>query len=195
MAVKKKSKKKTIQIEFDKDQLVKITLTTLVVIIICLICFFASNSNSKPYEKPSNEEASSEENDVLEEATKQAGEISDDERVQPEEISLETYLELYDKEEDSLVLISRPTCQYCKIATPIIENIIYEKDVKIHYLNSDNLKEEENSKLITSDDYFSSGYGTPLLLVVGNHKIKDQIEGLVTKESYEAFFKEYGFME
>lgn len=195
MASKKKSKKKTIQIELDKDKLIKTGLIILVVMIICLVCFFASSSKSKPYEKVSSNEDTNAENSVLEEATKQAGEISDEERTQPEEISLQTYLELYQKEEESLVLISRPTCQYCKIATPILENIIYEKKVKIHYLNSDNLTEEENSKLITSDDYFSSGYGTPLLLVVGNKKIKDQVEGLVTKESYEAFFKEYGFME
>ncbi|MCI8346565.1 MAG: hypothetical protein HFJ12_01275 [Bacilli bacterium] len=195
MAPKTGKNKKTIQIELDKDRLIKNTFIILVVIVICLICFFASSSRSKPYEKSSSQEASSEGNNVLEQATKQAGEISDDKRVQPEEISLKTYLELYDKEGESLVLISRPTCQYCKIATPIIENIIYEKNVKIHYLNSDNLTEEENSTLISSDNYFSSGYGTPLLLVVGNHKIKDQVEGLVTKESYEAFFQEYGFME
>lgn len=195
MASKNKSKKKTIQIELDKDQIIKTGVAILVVVMICLICFFASSSKSKPYEKTANVNTESEGENVLEQATKQAGEISDEERTQPEEISLQTYLELYDKEEESLVLISRPTCQYCKIATPIIENIIYEKKVRIHYLNSDNLTEEENSKLITSDDYFSSGYGTPLLLVVGNKKIKDQVEGLVTKESYEAFFKEYGFME
>lgn len=184
-----------IQIELNKDQLIKTGLIVVTVIIICLICFFASSSKSRPYEKASNINTESEGDNVLEQATKQAGEISDDKRVQPEEISLQTYMELYDKEEESLILISRPTCQYCKIATPIIENIIYEKNVKIYYLNSDNLTEEENSTLISSDDYFSSGYGTPLLLVVGNHKIKDQVEGLVTKESYEAFFKEYGFME
>lgn len=189
-------KKKVIKFEVEKDKLIKTILVVLLVIIICLICFFASSSNSKPYSKSSTTtESTEEDNSVLEQATKEAGEVSDEERTAPKEITISEYMDLYNSEEDSLVLISRPTCQYCKIATPIIENIIYEDNVEIHYLNADNLSDDDTATLVSSDEYFQEGYGTPLLLVVGNGSIKDKVEGLVTKESYQAFFQQYGFME
>ena len=46
-----------------------------------------------------------------------------------------------------------------------------------------------------SNDYFKEGFGTPLMLVVQDGKIVDKIDGLVTKDNYMSFFKEYGFME
>lgn len=189
-------KKKVIKFEVEKGKLIKMILVVLLVIIICLICFFASSSKSKPYSKSSTTtESSEEDNSVLEQATKEAGKVSDEERTAPKEITISEYMDLYQSEEDSLVLISRPTCQYCKIATPIIENIIYEDNVEIHYLNADNLSDDDTATLVSSDEYFQEGYGTPLLLVVGNSSIKDKVEGLVTKESYQAFFQQYGFME
>lgn len=188
--------KKVIKIEIEKNKLIKTSVITVLILAVFLICFLVSNSKSESYStSKSTETTEQDDTGILQQATKEAGEISDDERTSPNEISIDEYINLYGSSDYSLVLISRPTCQYCKIATPIIENIIYEKNVNINYLNSDNFSEEDNNKLISSDGYFSEGYGTPLLLVVGNNSIKDKIEGLTSKDSYEAFFKQYGFME
>lgn len=182
-----------------KDKLIKIILGTFLLIVLCLICFLASLSNSKDYSSETNASSSSEisedDNEILAEITKEAGSVSDDERTLPDEITVSDYLDLYKSTEQSLVLISRPTCQYCKIATPIIENIIYETGVKINYINVDNISNDDNTSLISSDSYFSDGYGTPLILVVGDNSIKDKIEGLTTKSDYESFFKQYGFID
>ena len=178
--------------QVDKNKIVKTVVITSLVIIICLICFFASSSKSVEYSKTNSTTSTTEdENSVLEDA----GNVSDDERKSPDEISIDDYMNIYNGDDYKLVLISRPTCQYCKIATPILENIIYEDNVKINYINSDNLSSEDNATLIKSDDDFSEGYGTPLLLVAGKGEIKDKIEGLVDKKTYKAFIKEYGFME
>lgn len=188
--------KKVIKIEIEKSKLIKTSIVTILIIAIFLTCFLLSNSKSASYSKSSSEETSEEsDTDKLGQITKEAGEVSDDERTAPNEISLDDYFNLYEASEYSLILISRPTCQYCKIATPIIENIIYEKKVQINYLNSDNFSADDSNRLIKSDDYFSEGYGTPLLLVVGNNSIKDKLEGLADKGSYESFFKQNGFME
>ncbi len=182
-----KSKKK-----ISKDKILKIGGISLLIIIICLISFFASNTKSTPYSNYVDEEGE----EILKQATKDAGSVSDEERTSPKEISVSDYINLYNEEDkDYLVLISKPSCEYCKLATPILENIIYEENVSINYLNPDNFSEDDNRLLISSDSYFAEGYGTPLLLIVGNHSIKDKIEGLVDKATYLEFMKEYKFVE
>lgn len=189
------TKKKDNEIVIQKDKLFKIIGIVIASLLFILVSFAISNSTSEEYSKNSTSESSSSGDDTLEVATKEAGEISDDERKSPDEISIDDYLNLYDASQNSIVLLSRPTCSYCKIATPILENIIYKYNVKINYLNIDNLDDDATAKLVSSDDYFSQGYGTPLLLVVGNGKISDKIEGLTTKNDYISFFKENKFME
>ena len=193
MSNKKKSED---TIVISKDKLLKGIGITIGVLLLIIICFAASANNSETYqESSSNSTEESSGDDTLQVAIRQAGEVSDDERTVPNEITVDEYLDIYNGNEEKIVLLSRPTCQYCKIATPILENIIYKYNVVINYINTDNLDGDSTSKLISSDEYFSEGYGTPLLLIVGNKKITDEIDGLVTREDYIEFFKKYGFME
>lgn len=190
----KQKDKKVIKVEIDQSKLMKSIIFGVIIIAIIVAFVIISVKTSTPFVDNSNS-PSEEDNYILAQATKEAGEVSDDERTTPNEISIDDYLSLYNGDADALVLISRPTCQYCKIATPILENIIYESNVSINYLNADNLSEDDNKTLLASDEYLENGYGTPLLLVVGNGQIKDKVEGLTTKENYQEFFKNYGFME
>lgn len=187
------SSKKKIVIEVDKSKFIKVSLCVVGVILLCLICFFASCSNMKEYQKNTQKEAT-EDNSLLEQATKEAGEISDEERVKPKDISVDEYLKKYNSEDYSLVLISREDCSYCKIAIPIIENILYTEKIEMSHIDVGKLTEEEVGRIVESNSYFSSGFGTPLVLVIGNHEIKGKLEGLSIKELYQQFFKEYGFM-
>lgn len=191
-----KNKKSSDTIVISKDKLLKVVGITIGILLFLVVCFAISSSNSEKYqESKTTEHDSSGGDDSLETAIKEAGEVSDDERVSPTEITVDEYLDIYNGKENQIILLSRPTCQYCQIATPILENIIYKYGVKINYINTDNLDDDSNAKLVTSDDYFSEGYGTPTLLVVGNGEIKDTIDGLVTRDDYISFFKQYGFME
>lgn len=188
------NKKRKEVIVISKDKLLKGVGITIGIVLFLIICFVISSSHTETYKESTIQEEDSGD-DVLQTAILQAGEVSDDERKQPNEITIDEYLNMYNGKGQQLVLLSRPTCQYCKIATPIIENIIYKYNVTIHYINTDELDSDENSKLVTSDEYFSQGYGTPTLLVVGNGQILDQIDGLTTKDEYISFFQKYGFME
>lgn len=184
-------------IEISKRKLIVGVIIVVLVILLCLVCFLGSNSVSKKYSTSSTntDTSSSEGEDILEQATKEAGEISEEQRTSPTDISVDDYIELYKGDDLSLVLLSKESCGYCQIAVPIIENIIYESGVKINHVDVGEMSSEDSAKLISSDDYFSEGYGTPLLMVVGEGSIKDKIEGLTTKDSYIEFFKKYGFME
>lgn len=188
-------KDEKIVIELEKKKVFQYVAIIALVFLVCVVSFAVSNSNSEKYSKSTSSNDLGSEEDILQVATKEAGEVKDEERVAPNEISADDYLNLYNGSDNKLVLFASPTCSYCKIATPILENLIYQYKVEINYLNTNDLSEEDRKKIIESDDYFSSGFGTPLILVVKEGKIVDQIDGLVTRDSYMSFFKEYGFME
>ena len=185
-----------ILIELDKKKLIKVLLIVLCIFLVFMGSFLLTNNKSEKY-KDSNSSNTSDsgDNSILETATKEAGEVSDNERKEPNQISIDDYFNLYNGSENKLILFSRTTCQYCKIATPILENIIYKYNVEINYLNVSDLSSDDNKRLIASNDYFSEGYGTPLILVVKGGEIVYKIEGLVTREDYIKFFEEYEFME
>ena len=135
------------------------------------------------------------EDSLYEIAVKDAAEVDDDKRKSPKQISIDDYIDLYNEGEKKIVLLSRPTCGYCQIATPILENIIYETGIEINYINSDELGDDGNAKLVSSSEYFNDGFGTPLLLVIGDGEIKDTVEGLTSKDNYIEFFKKNDFLE
>ena len=110
------------------------------------------------------------------------------------EISIDDYLSLKDGEEASIIYIARPTCSFCQQEEPIIEEIVSEYGVTVNYLNTDNLNNDGLTDLVQSDEYFSEGFGTPLLMVVEKNEIKEVLEGLKDKDTIVDFFKKYGFI-
>lgn len=177
----------------NKVNVIRICLVCFGIFILCIVCFLASFSSGEKYFSSNHTEV--DEDNILEMATKEAGEVDEDKRKEPTPISMEEYLEAYQNDANTVVLFSRDTCEYCKLAIPILENIIYEKNVDLKYIDLATLSDEDKNSLSSSDEYFAEGVSTPLLVVVGHGSIVDKIEGLVTKEDYIAFFKEYGFME
>ena len=195
------SNKDIIIIELSKRKLVKSILAVLGVLLLIILCFVASDSKSEKYsnntsnetsDKTSNDTSSS---DELSEIENDSTSISEEERVSPTRISVSEYIDLYNGDDYSLVLLSKSTCNYCKIAVPILENIIYENNVDMKYVDVGELSEDELSTFIGSDDYFSEGYSTPTLLVIGKSEIKDKVEGVASKDNYISFMKEYGFIK
>ena len=67
--------------------------------------------------------------------------------------------------------------------------------ININYLNTDEFKDDDQEKLVNSDDTFTNGFGTPLLLVVSNNKIVDSVDGLTDNAHYTEFFKKYGYIK
>ena len=111
------------------------------------------------------------------------------------EINMDTYLEYYSGSEKKIILIARPTCHYCQIAEPIISKLAYEYDLEINYLNTDNFQEGDVNKLIASNEMFSEGFGTPLLLIVKDNNIQDSKNGLTDYAHYKKIFKDNKFIK
>lgn len=165
-----------------QDQMKTAAIIILVLVIVFGGSYLASEvKSSKTSTKSTSSKSSSDTTD-------------EDKQAELNSIDIDEYLSLKKGSDKAIIYISRPTCHYCQQEDPIIKNIVYETNVTVNYLNTDELDDDGNSKLIKSDDYFSDGYGTPLLLVVQNDKIVDKLEGLTTKENIVSFFKKYNFI-
>lgn len=166
-----------------------ITVGTILICVLAFLISIKSNKNNSEYE--STEEA----NKIVETAQKESAEVKENERKSYNEINVSTYLKMYDKDENSIVLIGSPKCHYCEMAEPIIQNVAYKYNLIINYINVDNFSGDDEAKFTSSDKALSNGFGTPLLLVVGNKKIVDQLSGLTSAKYYEGFFKTNGFID
>jgi thiol-disulfide isomerase/thioredoxin len=145
--------------------------------------------------KPNTKETTDSTEDIIEKVTRESQEVKEKEKKEFTEINVEEYLNKYNDEEKSLVLVARPTCHYCQIAEPIIHNIAYKYDLTINYLNTDNFKDDDSQRFIQSDEFFSNGFGTPMLLIVSNGKIDDMVDGVTDTKHYEEFLKNNSFIE
>lgn len=131
---------------------------------------------------------------IIYNAQEESQQVKEEEQKEFNEINIDEYLNKYNGEEKTLVLIGRPTCHYCQIAEPILHNIAYNYNITINYLNTDNFQNDDGRKLVESDSFFSKGFGTPLLLVVSNGNINDKINGLTDTKHYKEFLKENGYI-
>ena len=140
-------------------------------------------------------EESSYTGNIVENAIAESSEIKEDEKKEFIDINIEEYINKYNSEEKSLILVARPTCYYCQIAEPILHNIAYKYDLNINYLNTDNFQDDDADRFRETDESFSEGFGTPMLLVVSNGNINDMVDGVTDTKHYLEFFKKHEYIK
>jgi len=178
----------------EKNQKYLAGISVLLLVVLIIISCFVGDKNNNSTSKSNN---SNEENPqvIIENAQKESSSVKEEERKELPEIKMDTYLDYYSGEEKKLVLLARHTCSYCQIAEPIIENLAYKYDLDISYLNTEKFKDDDESKLVKSDEFFSNGFGTPLLLIVGENKIIDKVDGATDTAHYTDFLKVNGYID
>ena len=163
---------------------------TLIVILMIVIIGLAGSKGS--YNSTKTETGGTSTSQSLE---SESNSIPEDERSDLKEINIDEYLSLKESNDAySVIYVARPTCSYCILQKPIMENIVYKYGVTVNYLNTDELSDEGVSKLRDSDEYFESGWGTPLTLIVKDNKIVDKIEGASVSSTIIDLFKKYGII-
>ena len=198
--IKKKdttTNKETKTIEISVDKLKTALIVVLVLVIVLGISFMASNgsdSYSKESSSSSSEETSS--NDAGSDVQKESESISEDERVELEEVDVSRYLKLMKAEEPSVIYIMRTGCSWCALEDPIMEHIKYQyQDAPIYRLDIANFEDDDSSKFAESDDMFSgSDWGTPTTIVVKDGKIVDSVSGAGTSDALLELFKNNGII-
>ncbi|MEG2351565.1 MAG: hypothetical protein RSB54_02665 [Bacilli bacterium] len=109
------------------------------------------------------------------------------------EITLNQYFELYNGKDKSIVLIARPTCEYCKKFTPVLKQAMGDLNLEVNYLNTDLFTKEDWEKLNNSNDFFKNDkWGTPLLLIIQKGNIIDVNHGYVDYDTVKEFFNKNG---
>lgn len=131
---------------------------------------------------------------IVTNAQKESEAVKDEEKKEFTQINVDKYLEYYAGEENKIILVARPTCHYCQIAEPILQNISFKYNIEINYLNTDEFSDDDQTKFVNSDDTFKDGFGTPFLLIVSNNKIVSSVNGLTDEDHYISFFKTNGFI-
>lgn len=177
-----------------------ITLVVVCVVLIGLftLCFFVEGDSGEG--KVEKNEAATENvtdvNDIVTNAENESAAIKESEMDDLEEIDIDDYLEMYADEDDvELVYVARPTCSYCQIAEPIVKKLEKDYDLDINYLNTDEFSENDQNEFIESDDMFAEGFGTPMLLLVGNNSIIDAIDGLSDTAGYVDFIEKNNLLK
>lgn len=166
-----------------KNEKILLIVGIILVVGIVIISIFITPKEGKEITGSENAEQ------IIANAMAESEAVKEEEKKDFIEIDVATYMNYYQGSEKKLVLVGRPGCQYCQIAEPILKNIAFEQDLEIYYLNTDNFSEDDQTTFVQSDDYFSGGFGTPLLLSVQNGNILDATEGLTDKAHYEQFFE------
>ena len=164
------------------------------VIIVALILVFTLGSGDKSKPKKSSSDTK-EVNSILANAEKESESVKETEKKEFNSINVSDLVDYYKEEDSKIVLIARPTCHYCQIAEPILHNIAYKYDLDINYLNTDDFTEDDEKSFEEIDELFSQGIGTPLLLIVGDGRIIDTVDGLTDTSHYVSFFKDNGFIK
>ena len=171
-----------------KDTIKNTIIIVLILVIVCGGMFFASSGNGA-----SGNDKQDDTIDIETKAQEESAAVSENEMKEFNDINFSRYMEMYNGDTDSLVLIARPDCHYCQIAEPIIKNISYKYDLTINHLNTNSLSDEEQADLVRSNDYFKE-FGTPTLLVVSNGEINNKLEGLTISDYYIEFLENTGFI-
>ncbi len=167
----------------------------LIVVAILVVggCFFATGNVKKDGKGLTTN--LSEADQIIANAQAESSAVKEDEMKEYATTDVDGYLYfLKATDKKRLVLVASPTCGYCQIASPILQNIAFKHNIKIYYLDTSEFDSESQSKFVSSDERFAEGFGTPMLLLVSEGKIHDSVDGLNDTAGYEEFFKKHGYI-
>ena len=168
-----------------KKTLTIVGIVLLVVLLIIGCCIGGGDDNGSSTKKALSNDSKT----ILANAQKESQSIKEEEMEELDGIDINTYLDYYNGSSNKLVLIARPTCGYCQVATPILKKLKKDYNIELNYLNTDEMAGEDTAKFTSSDEKFSQGFGTPMLLIVGNGKIVDMVDGLTDTAHYIDFLE------
>ncbi len=177
------------------NKYVKIGLIILAIVIVFILAFaVGSKDNNQTASTNPEQEIYEDGNTIIANAKQESASVKDSEKKDFTQIDVSTYLEYLNGSEAKIILLARPTCGYCQIAEPIIQNVAYEYNIDINYLNIDNFQGSDQTDFVKSSEEFSEGYGTPFLFIVKDGGIIDSVDGLTDKSHYIQFFTKNGYI-
>lgn len=115
-------------------------------------------------------------------------------------IDTDKFIDLYNKDEKSLIYLGRSTCGYCVKFLPNLQKAQKEYGYKTYYLDITTVNDKGVKKIQKLDSFLKDNYGyTPMVLVVKDGKILnkavDNYEGIGYTEykTFEKFLKKLDY--
>ncbi|MBR4619166.1 MAG: hypothetical protein IKO49_07670 [Bacilli bacterium] len=184
--IKKEEKKLT-----SNNNLFTIIGISILVVAIIVSCIVSTSKGRYNNTSSSNSDSNSYTGSGVAE---ESASIKDSEKKDLTSINIDQYLEILAGDEAKVIYIARPTCSHCAVQKPIMENLVYKYNITINYLNTDELDSDGISRLQESNEYFSGGWGTPLILIVKNNEILNKASGETSGKDLVQLFKQYGII-
>lgn len=99
----------------------------------------------------------------------------------------ETFKEKFNGENNSLIYIGRPTCGYCNLLTPSLEDMKERYDFDYTYINIDEISESVLNNIL--EDLQIKEIGTPYMVVVSSGKV------IATQNGYADYDETFKFLQ
>ena len=172
---------------------IMIIVTAIIIVVLVGLCFVVGGKDTGTSETKLDEDVET----IMSNLQSESAAVTEEQKGEfGAYINVSEYMDLYNKEgEYSLIWVARPTCSYCELTTPVIQKMIKDYSVYISYLNTDEFSEDDTGTFIGTSEDFAEGFGTPMLLVVGDGKILDKVDGATDTAHYIEFLKKYKFIE
>ena len=104
------------------------------------------------------------------------------------QITYDDYKTFVENGDAFIVVIERAGCGYCIQYMPIVEDVAKEKQIPIHYIDTDTLTDEEMNELSNTNSYLKrNDWGTPTTLFMLGDRVLDTIGGYVEKDALLSF--------
>lgn len=96
----------------------------------------------------------------------------------------------FNRKENTLIYIGRPTCGYCQKMDTLLEKIKTKNDLKYYYINSDEITAAQLGAILSKMGVLTSNFGTPYIAVVSNGEVIDEQFGYVEEDLFIKFLTE-----
>lgn len=112
-----------------------------------------------------------------------------------EEVSVDTVFQMLDDKESFILFIGSSTCSHCASFEPKLNQVIKKYQVKVYYLDVNQLTETENAKFNARISY---GNSTPITVFIKDGEEEgsyNRIRGDQDIDVIESMFRKNGYIE
>lgn len=99
---------------------------------------------------------------------------------------IEAFYKKYNAKERNIIYYAKDDCSYCKLQTPILDEIAEEYDLKYYYVNSNKLTKRDIKKITNELDIKNE---TPITIIVEDGEVVDTQVGYLDGSAYTEFLK------
>jgi len=164
----------------------------LLVVIFGGIFFLSEKTGDRSLDKGEEKQEEPAQNNPLLEA----GQTIDEEKMKAyDEINYEEFQKyLKKKKTTTVVLLGYDSCYWCQQQKPILQMLMYEKDLDVKYLKTTSLTKEQIAEIEELDDGLKD-FGTPVLIAVKNKKVTIMSDGAINRTALIKAFEKVGLLK